>query len=114
MAEIYLASYGIPALTVVPGLPTEEILDLVARHRPEVVGFSVALSTQMAQVREVAAILRSRPGRPRHFVVGGPAVRLGLNPDPAFGIRVCKNLAEVVGLLQGSTLIGPYATGAEV
>ena len=112
MAEVYFASYSIPSLMVVPGLPTEEILDLVARKRPEVLGFSVALSTQMAQVREVAERLRSRPGRPKHFVVGGPAVRLGLNPDPAFRIRVCKNLAEVVGLLQGSSLLGPYAIGS--
>ena len=86
--------------------------DLVAHARPEVLGFSVALSTQMAQVRQVAARLRPLPGRPKHFVVGGPAVRLGLNPDPAFGIRVCKNLAAVIGLLVGSSLLGPYTTGA--
>lgn len=107
MAEVYFASYGIPALMVVPGLPTEEILDVIARTRPEIVGFSVALSTQMAQVREVAARLRPLPGRPKHFVVGGPAVRLGLNPDITLRIRVCKNLAEVAGLLSGSSLIGP-------
>lgn len=110
MAEVYFASYGIPALTVVPGLPTAEILDLVARARPEVLGFSVALSTQMAQVREVAGRLRPMPGRPKHFVVGGPAVRMGLNPDITLGIRVCKNLAEVVGLLNGSSLLDPLAT----
>ncbi len=110
MAEVYFASYGIPALTVVPGLPTEEILALVARTRPEVLGFSVALSTQMNQVREVVGRLRSSPGRPRHFVVGGPAVRMGLNPDFSFGIRVCRNLAEVVGLLNGSSLLDPDAS----
>lgn len=79
------------------GLPTDEILDLVARTRPEILGFPVALSTKMVQVREVAARLRPLPGRPKHFVIGGPAVRLGLNPDITLGIRVCKNLAEVVG-----------------
>jgi methanogenic corrinoid protein MtbC1 len=105
MAEVFFASHGIPALTVVPGLPTEEILALVARTRPEVLGFSVALSTQMAQIREVAGRLRPLPGRPKHFLIGGPAVRMGLNPDLSFGIRVCRNLAEVVGLLNGSSLL---------
>jgi hypothetical protein len=43
-------------------------------------------------------------------VVGGPAVRMGLNPDFSFGIRVCRNLAEVVGLLNGSSLLDPDAS----
>lgn len=99
MAEIYFAGRGISALTIAPGLPNEEILALVAQHKPEVFGFSIALSSQMAQVREVAGLLRRMRESPKHLIVGGPAVRLGLSPDPAFGIRVCKNLAEVELLL---------------
>jgi methanogenic corrinoid protein MtbC1 len=111
MAEVYFASHDVTALTVAPGLPTEEVLALIARTKPEVFGFSVALSTQMAQVREVATLLRTRPERPKHFVVGGPAMRIGLNPDLAFGIRVCKNLAEVLGLLSGEPLLDPSEIG---
>ena len=94
LAEVYFAIHGIPTLAVTPGLPTREILELVALHRPRALGFSVALPTQLNQVLEVAMQLKGRPEAPRHLLLGGPAVRRGLELDPAYGIAVCRDLAE--------------------
>ena len=100
MAEAYFAISGIATVTVVPGLPTDEVLDLLRTHKPMAVGFSVALPTQMKQVREIRRRLDELAFPPQRILVGGPAVRLGLNPDPSFGIDVCRNLADVAVLLK--------------
>ena len=99
MAEVFFAASGIPALMVTPGLPAWAVLELAARHRPRVVGFSVALPAQLPQVLEATERLRALPVPPRHLLLGGPAVRLGLVPDPASGLRVCRELSEVPPLL---------------
>ena len=102
MAEVYFTTQGISTLAVTPGLPTQEILDLVERHRPRALGFSVALPTQLKQVLEVAERLKDQPEAPRHLLLGGPAVRHGLDLDPAYGITVCRDLAEARALLVGN------------
>jgi methanogenic corrinoid protein MtbC1 len=107
MADAYLASRGIPTLTVMPGLPTLEVLELIRRHKPKAVGFSVALPIQMKQVREVAEAIKVFPSPPEHLLVGGPAVRMGLNPDPYFGVEVCHNLNEVPVILAKPPLALP-------
>ena len=95
MAEVYLAAQGIPTLTVIPGLPTNEILQLVRLHKPKAIGFSVALPNQMEQVWTVARHFKQARHAPRHILVGGPAVRLGLGLEPTLGIEACYDLAEV-------------------
>ncbi len=102
MAEVYFAACGIPTLTVLPGLPTGEVLDLLDSVRPKAVGFSVALPTQMRQVREVKGRLRELPSPPQRIIVGGPALRLGLHPDASFGFDVCRNLSDVPGVLSAT------------
>lgn len=103
MAEAYFAVRGIPTLTAVPGLPIQEILDLLDLHKPAAIGFSVAMPTQMRQMREVVERMKGLARPPRRVLVGGPAVRLGLSPDPSFGIDVCRQLAEVPPLLGSSS-----------
>ena len=44
MAEPFVVQLGV-LITVTPGLPIEEVLDLLERHQPWAVGFSVALGT---------------------------------------------------------------------
>ena len=60
---------------------------------------SVALPTQLKQVLEVAERLKDQPEAPRHLLLGGPGVRHGLDLDPAYGITVCRDLAEARALL---------------
>lgn len=91
MAEAHCAAIGLPALIVVPGLPTGEVLDLLRRHRPQVVGFSVAMPEQMAQVRAVAEALEHLPPLRLPIQVGGPAVRLGLELSPDPRIQLCHD-----------------------
>jgi hypothetical protein len=77
------------------------------------VGFSVALATQMRQVREARETIRKLPVPPQRILIGGPALRMGLTPDPSFQFDVCRNLAEVPILLGGSSLLGVDADGDE-
>ena len=102
MAELYFTAIGLPHLTIAPGLPTEELLDLVRLHRPEVLGFSVALVQHLAQVETVARRLGDLPFTPPVLLVGGPAVRQGLVPDPALGIQVCRSLKAMAPFLPGA------------
>jgi CheY-like chemotaxis protein len=54
----------------------------------------------MGQVLEVAERVKQLSGPPRHILVGGPAVRMGLELDPSLGIQACRQLSEVLPLLQ--------------
>jgi CheY-like chemotaxis protein len=102
MAEPFFIANGVPTLTVLAGLPLKEVLDLLEFHKPEAVGFSVALAGQMNQVRKAAGRIRNLPDPPLHLLVGGPAVRRGLELDPALGIRACRQLSDVLSLFHGS------------
>ena len=99
MADFFFAISGIPALVFFSPLPLEEVLDLIRLHTPAIVGFSVALAKQLQQVQDVASEVKTLPQPPRHIILGGPAVRLGLNLDPAHGIKACRELSEIQELL---------------
>ena len=94
MAQYFYTTQGISTVTVLPGVPTHEILDLLHVHKPQVIGFSVGLPTQMRQVREVVTQIQELPLKPGRILVGGPAVRFGLNPDPSLGITLCADLQQ--------------------
>jgi methanogenic corrinoid protein MtbC1 len=96
MAEVFFSTQGIPTLTVVPGLPTTEIIDLLALHRPRALGVSVALPAHMQQVREVVNRLGELPAPPTRILVGGPAIRLGLEPDPSHRFTLCNTFDDAL------------------
>ena len=99
MAEYFFKACGIPTFTVIPGVPINDIMELLALHKPQALGVSVALPSQMNYVQEVAREIRSLKDPPVHILVGGPAVRMGLNPNPLLNIRVCHQLPEVLPIL---------------
>ena len=100
MAESFFSALAIPCLTVTQGLPLDEILALLDQHRPQALGFSVALPGQMKQVLEVAEAAKALPVPPRHILVGGPAVRQGQCGAPGPGIHACRELTEILPFLQ--------------
>ena len=99
MAEVYFSTQGVPSRVYVPGLPTNEILDLLCLHHPKAVGFSLGLPAHMKQVQEVVRSIKGLPIQPPRVLVGGPAVRLGLDPDLALGLTVCHQLEDALLLL---------------
>ncbi len=104
MAEAYLSSTGLSVLTLLRGLATRELIDLVDFHRPLGVGFAVALPNQLEQVARVAEALKHLRVPPRQIFIGGPAIR----PDGALPVcrtplticRDVRDLRELPGLLQ--------------
>jgi CheY-like chemotaxis protein len=54
----------------------------------------------MDQVLQVAKRVKQLSGLPRHILVGGPAVRVGLELDPSLGILACRQLSEVLPLFK--------------
>jgi methanogenic corrinoid protein MtbC1 len=90
--ELGICLKGSNTHTVMPGLPAKEVVALVQSLRPKVLGVSVALAPQMKSVRELRDMLRDLrlEDRPR-LVIGGSAVRLGLEVPEAWGIEVSKN-----------------------
>ena len=99
IGEVYFMACDIPTLTVVPGLPIKEVMDLLDLHKPKAVGFSVALAPQMKQVWEVAERMQGLPDPPKHLLVGGAAVRKGLDSERSLWIHVCRQLTDVPPLL---------------
>lgn len=101
MAEYFFTACGIATQVLIQGLPDHAILDLLDSRKPDVVGFSVALAPQMQHVRKVAARIRGLPDAPRHVLVGGPALRMGLDLDPSLNIQPCYRLSEALPFLAG-------------
>jgi methanogenic corrinoid protein MtbC1 len=91
MAELGFCLQGYTTHTVMPGLPAREAFSLVRSLHPEAVGVSVALATQMRSVRELHGLVAALDpaSRPR-LVVGGPAVRMGLEVPAEWGIELYR------------------------
>jgi len=101
VVELLLLSSGVPALAVLPGLPTREIAALVRSTRPTVLGVSVAVPQQFASVREIAgAVGELRPHHQPRVVTGGFAVKQGIAlPDDA-GLTLMANPHDLLGLVK--------------
>ena len=106
LVALSLASRSIPHDIAYPGLPTREIVDLVKRQKPKILGISIALPTQLKSVRELAEGLQSLPSgeRPEMFI-GGIAVRDGLLLPKELNISVCTSLFEFPGLSDDEELV---------
>ena len=100
MARSYFAASGFPAQVETAWMSTSGLLDQLERQDLKALGFSVALPAQMEQVYEVAQALGPRGHRTPRILVGGPAVRRGLElrADLGQGIRLCMTLQEAAAL----------------
>jgi methanogenic corrinoid protein MtbC1 len=99
LVEFVLLSRGVPTLTITPGLGAREVLALVGATRPRVVGIGLSLPTHFRGAREVAAGVRELPEavRPR-VVVGGFAVKHGMQFDPELGFTACSDPRDLVAM----------------
>jgi methanogenic corrinoid protein MtbC1 len=95
--EFCLMVSGVPNYAVVPGLPVTEVARLASTLNPAVIGISVAEISQLAPVRDLAMLARGWPPerRPR-IVIGGPAIRLGLQPIPEWGIETAVDFRALL------------------
>lgn len=75
IAALYLRDRGVTARAVLGGLPDDEILELCARERPEVLGLSASQEYGLEHVRAISNRAR-RLAHPPRVVVGGLASRL--------------------------------------
>jgi len=99
MAELLLAPSGTTVLTVLRGLPVQELVALVQRHRPEALGFSLALPAQLQYVLAVRDALKALQDPPRHLLVGGPALSMGLDLKAYPELRPCQQITDVPAIL---------------
>ena len=76
MAELWLAEQGIRSRTILPGLPAGEVVSLVERWAPPMVGISLSLPEQVPAVQEVVRRLERIATRSR-MCVGGYVVKTG-------------------------------------
>jgi len=103
MAESFFASTGLAVLTLLRGIPTMDLIELLAVHRPRAVGFSVALPDQLAQVGRVAEAIQHLRFPPQHILLGGVAARTASAAALPPGVRICRDtheLRELQGLLE--------------
>lgn len=89
VVEAFLLSHGRTALTLVPGLPTFEVIALVRALQPKTLGVSVAMPGELECVKEIATALEQLPPERRPILaVGGQAIRAGAQLEHALGVAV--------------------------
>lgn len=101
MAELLLAPFGTTFLTVLRGLPVQDLVALVQRERPEALGFSLALPNQLQYVLAVCDALKALQEPPRHLLVGGAALAMGLDLGAYPELRPCQQITDVPAILDG-------------
>jgi methanogenic corrinoid protein MtbC1 len=102
LVELMLLLEGIPTFAVYPGIAAEDVWDLWQEVQAPVVGFSVALSSQVRGVRAaVARFMQERMAPPR-FVLGGFPVRLGLRTHQELPVELMPDPRALVATLQGA------------
>jgi methanogenic corrinoid protein MtbC1 len=100
LVELMLVLEQVPTFSVYPGIAADEVLDLWKVLPAPVVGFSIALPSQLPGVRKaVERFLRECPQPPR-FLLGGAPVREGLDIDPTLPIELVADPLSVMSLLR--------------
>jgi methanogenic corrinoid protein MtbC1 len=99
LLELLLSAEEVPNHVVPRGLGAAEIVALVARLEPPIVGLSVASALEIATVGDVARSLARLPAerRPR-LVVGGFPFKAGLAPPADLGVEVLTDPGALVAL----------------
>jgi methanogenic corrinoid protein MtbC1 len=94
--ETSLLAAGLKTYTVLPGLPSGEIMALVKALKPGTVGLSVSMQSQGPAAAAVAQSLLELPlpDRPG-LLVGGLPVKKDLPLPPVLSPFLCKNFLEI-------------------
>jgi hypothetical protein len=77
MLELLLRDRGMVINVLCPGLPHQDVLDVLVRDRPRVFGVSAACKDQLADAIELLVSAGRLPAevRPRKLLLGGPAIK---------------------------------------
>lgn len=99
LLELLLSAEEVPNHVVPRGLATAEVVALVTRHEPLILGLSVASAAELGTVAEVAhEIARLGPERRPRLVVGGFPFKAGLAAPPGVAIEVVTDPGELVAM----------------
>jgi len=70
--ELSLLSQGCSVYSICPGVPNQELIYLLKKIKPKVVGVSIATTEQFRDLEELSFLLEDLKDRPLVFVGGGP------------------------------------------
>lgn len=92
--EASLLTAGLKTHTLLPGIPVGEILAETRTLKPQVLGFSVSMSSQVKHIHELAVAIAGFPKNERPLLlIGGRQVKEGfLPPEP--GTIYCRNISD--------------------
>lgn len=97
IAEFHLASAGVTTHVVVPGLPADDIVKLVAELKPKTLAVSASHPNQYQALGELANKIKEMDIELRpQVVVGGEALRKGADPLPKeWGVVTMVDLTDL-------------------
>lgn len=102
MLEYYLSINRVPSHVLAPGVPAAEIAAAAAKLRPAVIGLSIAISFQAAELENIKKALDACPPPAPAVYVGGNPVRAG-HPLPAgLGFRPLTDFVEFLRIAKGA------------
>ncbi len=95
MLEIYLALNKIPVLSIFPCLPNQEVVDVVNRLKPDILGVSIALPFHLTEVEKLHKVFhdQNKQGNTRVFV-GGVPLRKHTRLISNTSFEVCNDFRE--------------------
>ena len=105
MIDYLLRANGISSHAYYPGLPRAEIVWLVDKHRPRILGISLATLDQIQWVTDLASDLRDKlaPERRPRIALGGWIVRTEEFSPPSGDFLLFHQASEVLDFLQKPT-----------
>jgi methanogenic corrinoid protein MtbC1 len=111
IVEYHLLDRGLPVFTVTPGIPADEIGELVRWLRPSVLGVSVALPEQIPALRGLGATLASSVESMPVLVAGGNALRHERYDLESLGFRIGSSPLTLYDLARGAMTAGAGLAG---
>ncbi len=93
--EIGLLAAGLNVLTLLPGLPTAEIIKQAALLKPKSLGLSVSMPSQIELIKELSEAVAGMPENTRPLLLaGGRLVKEGLVLPPEYGVICCPTISD--------------------
>ncbi|MCB0366197.1 MAG: cobalamin B12-binding domain-containing protein [Bdellovibrionaceae bacterium] len=97
--EMWLEDRGISVMAIYPGLPAEEVTELIAKTKPKALGISISMENQATETLKIVDQVHQKFPSVK-IMVGGCAVKTGkytpLNQDKAIWSTVPEDLAQLV------------------